>query len=132
MGRVLVIDDEHLVGVALSRVLYREYEVVSVTLAAEALARLNAGERFDIVLCDVRMPVMDGIEFHAQLSTTLPEEADRIVFITGGALSERAAAFFRRVQNLLMSKPLDVDGVRQLIDRRYRTTPAVTGEFSPR
>ena len=122
LARVLVIDDEHLVGVALSRVLYRENEVVTVTDPTEALARLNAGERFDVVLCDLRMPVMDGIEFHRQLSVTLPEEAARIVFITGGPLSARAEAFFRSAQNLLMSKPLDVDGVRQLIERRYRAT----------
>ncbi len=125
MGRILLVDDEHLVGMALSHVLYREYEVVAVTHATEALERLNAGERFDIVLCDLRMPVMDGIEFHEQLSLTLPEEADRIVFITGGELSPRAEAFFRRVHNLLMTKPLDLDGVRQLIERRYRAAPAV-------
>ena len=90
IGRVLVIDDEHLVGVALTRVLYQENEVVAVTQAAEALARLNAGERYDVVLCDLTMPVVDGIEFHRLLSLTLPDEADRIVFITGGALTARA------------------------------------------
>jgi CheY-like chemotaxis protein len=125
IGRILVIDDEHVVGVALSRVLYRENEVVAVTRAAEALERLNAGELYDVVFCDLRMPVMDGIEFHERLSLTLPEEADRIVFITGGPLTTRAEAFFRGVRNLLMSKPLDVDGVRQLIERRYRGTPPV-------
>jgi CheY-like chemotaxis protein len=127
MGRVLVLDDEHLVGVVLSRVLYRENEVVAVMQAAEALARLNAGERFDVVLCDLRMPVMDGIEFRRQLSLTLPEEANRIVFITGGPLTPRAEGFFQSAQNLLMSKPLDVDGVRQLIERRCRTTASVSG-----
>lgn len=125
MGRILLIDDERLVGVALSRVLYRENEVVAVTQATEALERLNAGERFDVVLCDLRMPVMDGIEFHRQLSLTLPDEADRIVFVTGGDLSPDADAFFRRVHNLLMTKPLDLDGVRQLIERRHRSTPSV-------
>jgi CheY-like chemotaxis protein len=123
MGRILVVDDEDLIGVALRRVLYGENEVVAVTQAAEALARLNAGERYDVVLCDLRMPVMDGIEFHRMLSVTLPEEAGRIVFITGGALTARAEAFFRGAQNLLMTKPLDVDGVRQLIERRHRGAP---------
>jgi hypothetical protein len=55
------------------------------------------------------------------LSVTLPEEADRIVFITGGVPTARAEAFFRGAQNLLMSKPRDVDGVRLLIDRRHRS-----------
>jgi CheY-like chemotaxis protein len=125
VGRVLVIDDEHLVGVALSRVLYREYEVVVCTRAAEAIARLNAGERYDVVFCDLRMPIMDGLQFHRLLSVTLPAEADRIVFITAAPLSPRAEAFFQRAPNLLMSKPLDVDGVRHLIERRYRTAASL-------
>jgi CheY-like chemotaxis protein len=124
-GRVLVIDDEHLIGQALRRVLSTENEVVTVTEATEALARLNAGERYDVVLCDLGMPVMGGIEFHRRLALTLPDEADRIVFITGGALTPRAAAFFQRVPNLLMEKPLDVDGIRELIDRRNRATPSL-------
>jgi CheY-like chemotaxis protein len=124
-GRVLIIDDEHLIGQVLRRVLSTENEVVTVTEATEALARLNAGERYDVVLCDLRMPVVDGVEFHRRLRETLPDEADRVVFITGGALTSRGEAFFRRVPNLLMEKPLDVDGIRQLIDRRNRATPSV-------
>jgi CheY-like chemotaxis protein len=128
VGRILVVDDEQLLGVALRRVLEGENEVVAVTQAAEALARLNAGERYDVVLCDLRMPVMDGIEFHRTLSVTLPEEAGRIVFITGGALTAHAEAFFRDAPNLLMAKPLDLDGVRQLIERRHRgVLPAKSG-----
>ena len=112
VGRVLVIDDEPLVGTSLARVLRTEYEVVSCTRAVEALALLDAGQRYDVVFCDLMMPEMDGIELHRQLSATLPEEASRIVFITGGAHTARIEAFFERAPNLLLGKPLDVDGVR--------------------
>jgi CheY-like chemotaxis protein len=124
-GRVLVIDDEHVIGQSLRRVLATENEVVTVMDATEALSRLNSGERYDVVLCDLAMPVMDGVEFHRRLRATLPDEADRIVFITGGALTARDEAFFRRAPNLLMEKPLDVDGIRGLIDRRNGATPSV-------
>ena len=53
--------------------------------AADALALLQDGERYDAVVCELMMPVMDGIEFHRRLAAMLPEEAKRIVFITGGA-----------------------------------------------
>jgi CheY-like chemotaxis protein len=117
---VLVIDDEWSLGDTLRRVLSDDNQVVVVTQAASALARMEAGERFDVVICDLMMPVMDGIEFHRRLSAILPEEARRIVFITGGAMTTRVEFFFRRESNLLLEKPLDVEGLRALIQRRVR------------
>lgn len=119
-GRVLVIDDETLLGEALRRSLGRDNQIVCVTEASEALARLQSGERYDVVLCDLMMPGMDGIEFHRRLSQDLPDEAARVVFITGGAITARVEAFFNRVPNLLLEKPVDIDGLRALVERRVR------------
>jgi len=124
-GRVLVIDDEPLLGQALQRALADEHMIVALTRAADALDRLQAGERFDVILCDLMMPVMDGIDFHRRLSEILPEEADRVVFITGGAFTARVESFFRRVSNPSLEKPVDVDGLRALIERR------VSGDARP-
>jgi CheY-like chemotaxis protein len=117
-GRILVVDDEPSLGEALNRLLSDENEVVVVGDAAAALARLEGGERYDVVLCDLMMPVMDGIELHRCLSLTCPAEAGRMVFMTGGAMTARVEAFFRRVPNLLLDKPIDLDGLRALIERR--------------
>lgn len=117
---VLVIDDEPFLGDAVRRALGEQHLVVCVTEAAEALARLQRGERYDVVLCDLMMPAMDGIEFHRRLAAELPEEAARVAFITGGAVTARVEAFFRRVPNLLLEKPLDLDGLRALVERRVR------------
>lgn len=119
-ARVLVIDDEPFLGDAVRRALGKQHLVVAVTDAADALARLQRGERYDVVLCDLMMPGMDGIEFHRRLSAELPEEAARVAFITGGAVTARVDEFFRRVSNLLLEKPLDLDGLRALIERRIR------------
>jgi hypothetical protein len=67
---------------------------------------------------------MDGIEFHRHLALTLPGEADRIVFVVDGAVTARIEAFLARVPNLVMEKPLDVGGVRELIVRRNGATPS--------
>ncbi len=93
-------------------------EVVVTTDASAALARLQAGEWYDVVLCDLMMPDMDGIEFHRRLCAIVPEEAGRLVFITGAALTVHAEAFFKHAPNLLLQKPLDLEGIRALIARR--------------
>lgn len=125
-GRVLVIDDEALLGEALRRTLGQDHQIVIVAEASEGLARLERGERYDVVLCDLMMPGMDGIEFHRRLSQTLPEEAARVAFITGGAITARVEAFFNRVSNLLLEKPIDIDGLRALIERRVRGVAATS------
>jgi CheY-like chemotaxis protein len=119
-GRVLIIDDEPVLGAAVQRALSGENAVVVVRLASEALQRLEAGERYDVVLCDLRMPGMDGVEFHRRLKAVLPEEAGRVVFITGGVVDVRAEEFFRDAPNTLLEKPIDLDGLRALIERRVR------------
>jgi CheY-like chemotaxis protein len=117
-GRLLIVDDEPFLGEALYRALRHEHEVIVLTEASSALDRLLKGERFDVILCDLMMPAMDGIEFHRCVAEVLPSEANRIVFITGGALTARVESFFRRVPNTLLEKPIDIDGLRALIDRR--------------
>jgi CheY-like chemotaxis protein len=119
-GRVLIIDDEPFLGEALRLALGADHQIEFVAEASEALARLQRGERYDVVLCDLMMPGMDGIEFHRRLSEARPDEAARVVFITGGAITARVEAFFCRVPNALLEKPVDLDGLRGLIERRVR------------
>jgi CheY-like chemotaxis protein len=125
-GRVLVIDDEPAVLRQIAEMLSDAHEVVAVISAAQALERLLAGERYDVVLCDLMMPIMDGIELHRRLAASLPDEADRIVFFTGDALTARVDAFFAHVPNVLLEKPIDFEGLRGLVERRAR------GDNAPR
>ncbi len=119
-GRVLLVGDEPLLGEAALRALRRDHDVILVTAALDALARLEAGERYDVVLCDLMMPVMDGIELHRRLYATAPEEAKRVVFVAGGAVTARVESFFRTAPNLRVERPIAVDALRALIERRVR------------
>jgi CheY-like chemotaxis protein len=121
-----VVDDEPFFGEALYRSLRHEHQVVVETDAASAFARLMKGERFDVILCDLMMPVMDGIEFHRWLYEVLPEQANRIVFITGCAVTARVESFLRRVDNTFLEKPIHLDGLRALIERRVCADAAGT------
>lgn len=117
-GRLLIIDDEPMVLSAVVRLLSREHEVVAVQSAAEALDLLRRGERFDVVLCDVMMPHMTGVDFYEAVSAFSPEVAARVVFLTGGAFTSRAREFLERATNQKLDKPFDVATLRALVAER--------------
>jgi CheY-like chemotaxis protein len=112
---VLAIEDEPAVGRTIQRLLI-PHRVTVVTRAREALARIGAGERFDVILCDVMMPEMTGIDFHAQLRETRPDLADGVIFLSGGAFTPRAREFFARVPNPRVDKPIDAAKLRSLVE----------------
>jgi PAS domain S-box-containing protein len=91
--RVLVVDDEALVARAVGRILRAEHDVVHECDPRAALARLSGGEACDLVLCDLMMPEMSGMELHRRLAELRPELRDRFVFMTGGAFTAQAREY---------------------------------------
>ncbi len=122
-GRILIVDDEPLVCQAIRRALQREHEVRTLTGARKALELLAEGERFDIILCDVMMPEMSGMDLHAALLREVPEQAERMVFLTGGAFTPRAREFLSQVKNPCVEKPFLVGELQELV--RLLLQPAV-------
>ncbi|HVI24335.1 MAG TPA: response regulator [Myxococcales bacterium] len=114
-GRVLVVDDEPMVGSSIRRLLGRDHEVVVVQSGKEAVARIAAGERYDVVLCDLLMPEMTGMDVHADLHARDPELARRMVFLSGGAVTQRARDFYEQVPNPKLEKPFDVARLREIV-----------------
>jgi signal transduction histidine kinase len=113
--RILVVDDEPIVCFSLERLLSKEGDVVAVTSARHALACIEAGARFDVILCDVMMPEMDGAAMYAELRKLVPAQAERMVFVTGGAFTARTRDFLASVPNPRMGKPFDVDALLTLV-----------------
>ena len=111
---MLVIDDEPAILRALRRVLNGFHEVVTCQRARDALLLFERGEVFDVVICDVMMPDMTGVEFHEQVCASYPALSERLVFMTGGALSLRAEAFIKEVGQVL-EKPLRASDIRDLV-----------------
>jgi PAS domain S-box-containing protein len=106
-GRILVVDDDTLVAKALSRLLAVHHDVIALTRADEALTRLERGERFDLIFCDLMMPVTTGQEFHERLRELAPEQAERTIFITGGAFTDTSRKFLETTANDRLEKPFD-------------------------
>jgi CheY-like chemotaxis protein len=115
-SRVLVVDDERLITKALQRALSLDHDVTTLGDARQALLRLQRGERFDLILCDLMMPQMTGMELHAELLRVAPDQAGRMVFLTGDAFTARARAFLDQVPNGRIEKPFDTRRLRALVN----------------
>lgn len=131
-GRALIIDDDALVLESLGEGIALEHEVKLTTSARTALDWIRAGERFDVILCDVMMPSIGGQEFYAELAKFAPDQLGRIVFLTGGAFTPQAQTFFDKIPNPKLSKPASLDDVlntiRAVLDRGQPARP-VRGEL---
>jgi CheY-like chemotaxis protein len=71
------------------------------------LEALAAGQRFDVILCDLMMPQVSGADFFLALRRIDAEQARRVVFLTGGAFTPGARKFLVSITNSSLEKPID-------------------------
>jgi CheY-like chemotaxis protein/anti-sigma regulatory factor (Ser/Thr protein kinase) len=119
-ARVLVVDDEPLVADMLRRTLSEIHDVSAVTDAESALERILSGDEFDVIFCDLLMPRMSGMDLYEELEKHRPGVQERIVFMTGGAFTERAAKFLATVPNPKLTKPFDLAMIERVVARMLR------------
>src|SRR5262249_58833151 len=91
--RLLLIDDEAHLGVTLSVGLRDQADVACVRSGEEAVRMLLADDRFDLILCDLMMPDLTGMDVYEQVSRERPLLRGHFVFTTGGAVPQRARQF---------------------------------------
>ena len=113
--KILVVDDQPMLTKAIRRML-SDHEVITVTCAREAIARIESGERYDIILSDLMMPGVSGMELRDTLERVAPDQVCRMVFMTGGAFTAKAREFFERVNNPTIEKPFDKAQLFKVID----------------
>ncbi len=114
--RVLIVDDELLLLRAVKNYLKSRAEVVLAEGGEQALAELARDPRFDLVLCDLNMPGVDGPSVYEVVKGSHPELLGRFVFLTGGALTARAREFLDHVRPRLVHKPVGADALLSLLN----------------
>lgn len=118
-GRVLVVEDDPMLGQTVRRILEGEHDVTVVRGARAALDRIEAGE-WDVILSDLMMPQMTGMQLHDEVARTRPDLVPRMVFMTGGAFTEQARAFLARVANPRIEKPVEIAALRSTVNSIVR------------
>jgi len=116
--KVLVVDDEELLLRAVQRMLEGDHEVHTESSARAVLGRMTRGERFDTLLCDLLMPDLGGVELYREMQARFPEQAARIIFITGNAFSPETQEFLRHVPNPHLLKPFGKGALAALLAAR--------------
>jgi len=117
-GRVLIVDDEVAVGRTIQRLLGDRHEVVALAGGAEAIELLRTGADFDVILCDMSMPEVTGIDVYVRSTEARPELANRFVFMTGGSFTSSTRDFLERSTNERIDKPFDLAVLRAVVRSR--------------
>ncbi len=114
--RLLIVDDEEGMLRSLQRLLESRYRVQVATGLVDGLSRIQS-EPFDLVLCDVMMPSGGGEWLYRTLLGRAPALAERVIFFSGGAVSDGARAFLLSQPQPVLMKPLDLRALARLAER---------------
>jgi CheY-like chemotaxis protein len=130
--RVLVVDDEPQVCRAIRDVLISEHDVEIAASGDSALDMIGATV-YDVILCDVMMPRMNGRDVYERIRAKWPGLEQRVVFVTGGAFVPSLASFLESVDNVKLRKPFTLEQVLAAM-RDAQTlealVPAATSKFT--
>ncbi|HSN84880.1 MAG TPA: ATP-binding protein [Polyangiales bacterium] len=111
--KVLVVDDEPVIARLIQKALV-DHDVTTANDGREAVALMQENA-YDVILCDLIMPEMTGMDvYRAALQRANPLH-DRIVFMTGGAFTQRARDFLQSVPNLRIEKPFELTHLERII-----------------
>jgi two-component system, cell cycle response regulator CpdR len=123
MSRVLVVDDEDSMRALVARAVAMDgHDVTTATDGAEALDILGADIRFDLLLTDIQMPVMDGIALALTAARDFPEMT--ILLMTGFAHQRERASGLSAIAYDVISKPFSVADIRTAVADALASRPS--------
>jgi PAS domain S-box-containing protein len=114
--RILVADDETSIATVM-RTFLVDHDVEIVKTGREAIERLSNAE-FDLAFCDLVMPDLTGMDVYEHLRKRHPGREERLIFMTGGAFTERTRKFLETVPNEVLDKPFTLRDIAGVVARR--------------
>jgi two-component system, cell cycle sensor histidine kinase and response regulator CckA len=120
-GRVLIIDDEAPFRASVRRVFERcgwsVREADDGAVALEVLSLTSSDTRFDLILCDLKMPGVSGMEVYRSVRNSRPELLPRLVFASGDTASVETAAFLESTTCPVLEKPFELSELATVVAR---------------
>ena len=121
--RLLIVDDEAMVARAAQRIFEAHFQVEIALDGKSALEKLEHAE-YDVVLCDVMMPGLTGLDVYRQVRLQNEGLAARFVFATGGLFNQELSDSVKRLSNMIVEKPYDPKALRQTIEAAALLRPS--------
>lgn len=125
MASILVVDDEAEIRDLIERVLTQEGHQVEVAVHGAAALEMLEDRPHDLVICNVRMPVMDGPALYARALKSDPAQASRFVFCTGDIVSPEVRSFLLGIDQPVLTKPFGLANLRETVRRFLADLPRV-------
>jgi CheY-like chemotaxis protein len=124
---ILIVDDEASIRTALAHLLRRDgHAVETATNGVLALEKLQ-NRSFDLILCDLRMPELDGPGLYQALQDRSPQLVQGFIFLTGDTMNAETTEFLERVSAPRLTKPFTAADARRVVEQVLqalsRTTP---------
>jgi two-component system, cell cycle sensor histidine kinase and response regulator CckA len=120
--RILIIDDDRPVAAAIAFELHA-HDVVVAESGREALEILRREKNYDVILCDLMMPEITGMDVYESIRMTAPSLLERVVMMTGGAFTTQARRFIEELHAPLIEKPFETGQLLKLVEGMLRHEP---------
>jgi PAS domain S-box-containing protein len=116
-AKILVVDDEPVIRQFISQVLSEQGHTVETADSADAALKMVKAKRYRLILLDIKMPGMSGVELYKRFQEIAPSLTKRVVFITGDVMGKRTISFLNKTKTPYMMKPFDARELKTGINR---------------
>lgn len=113
---ILIIEDEQNLAEAFQMMLIKLYEVQTVLTGKAGLEQLLSEKHFDIILCDLSLPDLSGMELYSTIKASKPGLEQNFMFLTGGAFTKQSQVFLQSVSNPVLNKPILAKELREKVN----------------
>ncbi|PYU24360.1 MAG: hypothetical protein DMG30_09155 [Acidobacteria bacterium] len=124
-SRILVVEDEPTVARLIADVLGEDGHLVDTILDSSQGLDLARARRYDLVICDLRMPYLDGRALYRQLAHDENPLQHRLIFVTGDTLAPRTVDFLQKCGLPYLAKPFLVEELKEVVARSLAPTSII-------
>jgi CheY-like chemotaxis protein len=125
---ILIVDDEASIRSALAHILRRDGHAVETATNGVLALEMLQNRRFDLILCDLRMPDLDGPGLYQALRARSPQLVQGFIFLTGDTMNADTTAFLEQVDAPRLTKPFTAAEARRVVEQTLqapsRTSPS--------